>query len=277
MEIDKHLVEIPERENLAVEVFLAHGIMHGFIETIGIESQAWWVIRNFRKARIAEGGGDIDLIIGTCVPDGKFWKPSDDFLVAVEAKCFYRTFDEAENQVGTNFKSVKNGPGKFRAIKGQLEWLTDAGFDRVIFLEMIANPPTDSFVGAANMAFNSFGNSLLDVVRDFRDLSHVYHFRMSVGAVNGGNEQSRGATGSPICLQSGMPNMKQNFDFRKKIWSCLNQVIPRPDQEKDIFSVVFPRVYSDSNESILSDETYRRFGLPIRWYQYLKEIRDQSS
>jgi hypothetical protein len=262
-----YLVEDPERENKAVELFLEHGLRENFQRSMGIWNQNWWVVRNFQKRRLGENGGDIDLLFGLCVFRDGAWEPSYEFLAGVEAKCFYRTFEEDTFRTGRNFKSVKDSHQKFKTIQGQIRWMVDAGLDSMVFLDLIANPPSDSFLGAAGLAGDSFDKAINEVVRNF-DLPDLGHYRMSIGSVAGGTERMRGSISSPFCLKNGSRNRIRNPEMRERFRMGLQGVFPRLDRAQDVFTGIFPRAYFDSGEKTLIDETYRRLGLPLHRYSF---------
>lgn len=250
---ERYLVDDPDREKQALAVFMEHGLRDSFLDDIGI-NQPWWVIQNYQKRRLGENGGDIDLLIGRCEAREGGWFPTSDYLVGVEAKCFYRTFEEDAFGQSRNFKSAKDSHQKAKAMHGQLNWLVDAGLDGIVFLELIANPPVDSFLGAANLAADSLAKASLDVERLMPPL--IGHFRMSIGAVGGGTERMRGSVSSPACLNYPELNTVRNPSMREKLRKSLENIFRPQPRSQNIFASVFPTA------SLESDEGFRFGFLP---------------
>jgi hypothetical protein len=113
------------------------------------------------------------------------WPPSMDYLIGIEAKC-------------APGKSARYSPEKQKRIRGQVDRLLQMGFNKVVLLDIIANPPmsgTDlqAWHAASWMAEESM-NAMYGVLKDRLPAnSPSGHWVMPWGAVAGGDESMRGS------------------------------------------------------------------------------------
>jgi hypothetical protein len=146
--------------------------------------------------------------------DGIVWPPKIDYLVNIEAKCAY--YDSTENKI----KSKKNSQKKIYKIQKQIRRGFETGFDKVILLDVIANPPAsgvnmDAWFNALAKADDSFNQMKNDFKARLSDDSPAGHWIWSVGAIEGGDELFRGA-GTPINFKKTQNNFLLNSNEETK-------------------------------------------------------------
>jgi hypothetical protein len=131
------------------------------------------------------------------------WPPDTTYLIGIETKCSYLTLDG-------ELKSTKSSERKVEVIRGQIAKLEALGFDRVVLLDWIANPPVRSdvdgqaWIGASAVAQSSLERMWPTLEKRLPDESAAGHWVHSMGAVDGGDERERGA-GLPVRVREGRP------------------------------------------------------------------------
>jgi hypothetical protein len=191
-----------DREHEAILRLLENPLYHHyFFSSLGLHPTNSWYLLEVREHRFNGAvQSEIDIIGGRLEPvsDKINWLRSTEYLVAVEAKLAY--FDEKENKV----KSQKSSPQKIRQIQSKIEELSESGFDRVVLLDMIANPPASgenfsAFTNALEGALNSVEKMTVLGTR-LSNSTPAGHWVWPIGSVVGGDERMRGA-GAPFELK----------------------------------------------------------------------------
>jgi hypothetical protein len=186
----QHLLHSSEREALAVEQMLRMlpQICPAWHDSLDLDSNRHWALVKpvFKTPTCREPEAEIDVILGrmASLVDSSgamkpIWPPSTDYLVAIEAKCLAKNWDDIESWAVVPAKSN---------LTQQLKRDIELGFSCVSALHVIATPPdAGSFAGAMDTA-NRFGNHfLLEAERqantDVEGLA-VGHCVFSVGEVS---------------------------------------------------------------------------------------------
>ncbi len=188
-------------------------------------SRAWWSIIGFRKEHYGREG-DIDILFGNLIvtEDGEIdWPPSTEYLVACEVKSIYR-MRHTDNEPHIKFKSTKNSTKKRLGIQSQLRQHIRDGFDRVVLVDIVSNPPeTDveghhpwmvasSLSGESLISANeSVLNSRFQEVDCRNPIDSVGHFAISNCPINGCDEVLAGASSGAWLKQP-----KQNMEDKEK-------------------------------------------------------------
>ncbi len=240
-----YLTEVPSqsREDVAVRRLLATPFMiEGLLEPLQIHPETWWAITKVSHERLVSGfSGDTDIIVGRLTLDdptmlpptmdrcrekypgahpgmygyfaalelaeagGLKWPPSLDYLVGIETKCFGYDYRERTH------KSQKASNSKVNRIRRQVDFLAGMGFDRVVLLDFIPNPPATGARGqhawleAAEQAQRSVAEADTILARRLAAESPAGHVVISWGTVAGGDETERGA-GVPQWLREARVN-----------------------------------------------------------------------
>jgi hypothetical protein len=214
-----YLVEIDsqEREHEAILILVENPIhYHYFFAPLGLNLRASWYLLEIREHHFKDAiPGEIDIIAGQLeLVSGKIdWSKSTNYLVAIEAKLAY--FDQEHNQI----KSQKSSPRKIHQIRSKIEELIRLGFDKVVLLDMIANPPASgrdlaAWTNAVDVASDSMGK-MAPVLNERLADSTAGHWVWPIGSVIGGNESRRG-TGTPIELRTACNNSLIETDWQTR-------------------------------------------------------------
>jgi hypothetical protein len=242
-----YLVDEPKREDQSLRTlvrlrFLAERVF----APMGLDAYfAWFVLWMDKKRLNRSENGDIDILAGplewndpdefrsrfkeeqerkpqwhpTRVADltarflaeeeGIKWPPSTSLLVAIEAKCCVLP-REAQSVSRENMKSKKTSKSDLAHTRAQVKSLLHMGFDKVVLLDVIGNPPVTGLDGQAwftalELAGLSREAFDLDLQNRLPTNSPAGHYVWSIGAVVGGDESRRGA-GSPIELRQAIQN-----------------------------------------------------------------------
>lgn len=132
-----------------------------------------------------------------------------DHLVAIEAKCAYQD-PEADEFSTKSLKSAKVSAAKVRKTQRQVNELLGMGFDWVVLLDIIANPPAsgsgiEAWLRAAQMADQSRQAMSPYLGKRLWSQSPAGHWVWSAGAVLGKPESSSGA-GRPLKYREAVRN-----------------------------------------------------------------------
>lgn len=244
----RYLVEEPEREHMALQTLVTLSFMaEKILGSSQLNACFSWFILRLKKRRLKPSfDGDIDLLAGPLTwndsreasvkfeeqrrlhPDwhpsqiesltarmlaesGAIkWPPSTNKLLAIEAKCAYLS-PRAQRVIREELKSTKTSRSKLAHTRAQIMSLLNLGFDRVILLDMIANPPMSGngdgqpWIAAATLADMSRRAMLPDLKNRLPSNSPAGHFVWSIGSVAGGDESQRGA-GVPIEIRAAVQN-----------------------------------------------------------------------
>jgi hypothetical protein len=244
--MEPHLVDLPstQREPIAALRFLRSPLSFEFLHSLGLHPRFSWYAVQIKHSRLCDTGvGDVDLLCGQLewtdpalhqklVADnakrdphappylwdelaaielvnsgGIKWPPALDYLVGVEAKCAYL---DPEADSDRAVKSGKSSRSKVRHTRNQLQALLELGLNRVVLLDLIANPPSGGIDGlawlnASDAAQRSKGALSNALVARLAESSPCGHWVMSMGSVVGGNENFRGA-GLPEKLRDAVEN-----------------------------------------------------------------------
>lgn len=282
---NRYLVEEAEREHKAVGLlptipFLTERIVG--VSAI-LDPYFCWHLLRLKKRRLQSSlDGDIDLLMGplawndqqeflSCIEEegkskshwhpsaiarlaaarlaergGLKWPPSQIHLVAIEAKCAYLN-PQATEISPQHIKSTKTSKQKIAHTRAQLVSLVRMGFDKVILLDIIANPPVTGLDGqawftaleVATLSRKALSSALANRLPSN---SPVGHCVWSIGSVAGGNESQRGA-GSPLELRQSIQNPLLESD--KEVQSSRTEVdksllnifskLPRPQGFHAVF------------------------------------------
>lgn len=196
-----------DREHEAILRLLENPIYyHYFFAPLGLHPTASWYLLEIREHHLSGTiHSEIDILAGRLEmgSDKIDWSRSTDYLVAVEAKLAY--FDLEEDHV----KSQKSSPKKNRQIQSKIEELIESGFNNVVLLDMIANPPAsgenfEAFVNALDRALDSV-DKMTALKTRLPNTSPAGHWVWPIGSVVGGDETRRGA-GAPFELRKACDN-----------------------------------------------------------------------
>ena len=243
-----YLIEMSEREHEACRrlvqlPFLSERLFGAF----GLPAEFSWFVLQLDKERLLPSlSGDIDILAGTlnwrdpeafhalvseerandhlgrhdswnykfaamklARAGGIKWPPSLKCLVAVEAKCAY--LDSRAERIAYNaLRATKSSPGKLNKIRRQVQSLLDMGFDHVVLLDIIANPPVTgpsggAWISALEVAAES-AEAMSPLLNErLPQACEAAHWVWSSGAVIGGDEFHRGA-GCPVELRASKGN-----------------------------------------------------------------------
>ena len=207
-----HLIEVEsqERENAAV-LYLCDTpfLLTDLLGPLGLHPNLYWVLLQVPHGKLVAGRyGDVDLMAGPLrltTKRGIEWPPALDHLVAVEAKCAYRSPTEVA------VKAQKSSFGNVQQVRTQLEELWRfVPFNRVALLDIVINPPSGGMDGQAWLRAAAAAADSLDLMR--RTLadrlpadSGFGHFAFSWGSVVGADERQRG-TGAPLQFRGAREN-----------------------------------------------------------------------
>lgn len=162
---DRHLIGIPNREDIAVERLLGLlPFLHpAWYESLGIDHHSHWaLVRPLLQKPMADlRQAEIDIVLGRMkvLADenghAKFvWPPPTDYLVAVEAKCQVVTWEDTESWASAVTPKIN--------LRQQLERNLDLGFHRVAALHVVAAPPSEDYWGVMRAA-RALGNYYLPI------------------------------------------------------------------------------------------------------------------
>jgi hypothetical protein len=214
-----------ERESEAIRRMLASFHNEYLFGPLGLGTLSWVIMKAQMPSLVPGLVGDVDIMAGTlafCDPQsfkaaldevnarypsahpslaenlaGKMiaeaggipWPPGPSYVVGVEVKCSY--FDSLP-------RSTKSSPEKVAGIRQQIGKLLKMGLDRVMLLDVIANPPSDgvdssAWRAAASQAQTSFAAAAKILGDRLPADSPAGQFVWAVGPVVGGTEDARGA------------------------------------------------------------------------------------
>lgn len=185
-ENNQHLLHSPDREGLAVEQMLRMlpQVCPAWYDSIDLDADRHWALL---KPTFREPEAEIDVILGrmASLADSSgavkpVWPPSTDYLVAIEAKCLPRSWDDLKPWASA--VSAKSN------LTQQLKRDIELGFSCVGAMHVIATTPdTGSFGGAMHAASRIGNHFLMEAERqadeDVEGLS-VGHCVLSVGEVS---------------------------------------------------------------------------------------------
>lgn len=264
-------VDSESREDATVRQLLSTPFMlEGLLDPLGIHPELWWAATKIPHACLVQSfSGDVDIVFGRCrleepgvlgssverwrerypnapqwmhensavrelaAAGGLKWPPPLDYLVAVETKC--GLYDREKQEV----RSQKASPGNRRRVQRQVELLSQMGFNRVVLLDVIANPPAIGGSGSAWLNAGAGAQHALDNMRAtlekrLGEEAPGGHVVLSWGAVAGGDETTRGA-GYPQWLRAPVDNPllgdRATHERRQELESNLRNIlaaIPRP-------------------------------------------------
>jgi hypothetical protein len=244
-----YLIHIPAREHEAVKrlFVLPPSISGRIFGSLGLVPLfSWYLLQTRKEGLVATLKGDVDILAGRLDwkdtrefesniakeakknpeahpswhyyfatqallnSDGIMWPPSTDYLIGIEAKCAY--LDPSADHISENaIKSRKSSQSDVRHTRAQVKSLLQMGFDRVVLLDIIANPPATGPDGQAwllssYIAKKSTG-AMFPVLKDRLPADSLAgHWVWSAGAVAGGDETRRGA-GAPVELREAYENL----------------------------------------------------------------------
>jgi hypothetical protein len=186
--------------------------------------------------------GDVDLLGGRLewahseeLQGDIKWPPSMNYLVAIDAKCAYQDPDAAVISPET-LKSTKASPQKTKRIRQNIDQLIDMGFDRVALLDLIANPPvggpgSGGWLNALAVAGLSM-EAMAPVLKGrLPSETRAGRFVLSIGAVEGGLEDKRGAISTRMLREARLAATGEVQIYRKEVEDNLLKVLadlPRP-------------------------------------------------
>lgn len=228
------------REYQAVRKFLKTPIAREFFSNLGISPLSWFLLEVEQGDLLEDFAGDVDILAGNLAWEnpaefdalvlknkkehpglcsneigylsaqqlaqigGVKWPPSFDYLVAIEAKCAY--FEPKDNEV----KAQKSSLSKQLHIQRQVQKLLQMGFDKVVLLDFIINPPVsgngiDAWLQAVSVAIQTEKKMSRVLQNRLPGEFSAGHFVLSLGAVAGGDEVDRGSA-SPKALKPPVQN-----------------------------------------------------------------------
>lgn len=230
-----HLIDVDsqERENAAVQYLCdTPFLLNDLLGPLGLHPNFYWVLLQVPHGKLVTGRfGDVDLMAGPlrlATKDGFEWPPMLDQLVAIEAKCAYRSPTEPA------VKAQKASAGNVRQVRTQLEELWRfVPFNRVALLDIVINPPSGGMDGQAWARAAAAAADSLDLMR--RTLadrlpaeSGFGHLAFSWGSVVGADERQRGS-GTPLQWREARenpylcePDVQQR---RRELESNLKQIL----------------------------------------------------
>lgn len=277
-----YLTEIDSnvREDESVDRLLGSPLMREeFLNPLGLPSFFWWAMTNVAHQRLVNGfRGDVDVVMGPvkfsdaetywlrveqhrkqhpgfhegmyqwiaahefAAQGGLVWPPCLDYLVALETKCTRYTPQQQPTRSNTAHQPEQ------RRVEGQVGRLTMMGFNRVILLDLIANPPIgggdgQAWLNAAGMSLHSQQELLSKLQRRFQNVeAGAGHAVVSWGAVSGGDESSRGA-GCPqwVRLPAHNPRLAEprTREYRLELEGNLRELLARVSHPR-MFPVIIP-------------------------------------
>lgn len=245
---------LQERETEAIKLILnSNSILGGnqdFFFNHGLNPPNSWLLINLPNDKRGEKPGDIDILGGIISfnEESKHFYFSSNYLAGIEVKCAVYSEDE-------EIKSGKGSLNKIRKIQDQVNGLLKMGFDMVSLLDVIANPPANGndLKAWINASFTSEKSeekmkSILEIRMAEEDKPYAGHWVYSLGAVNGGYEDSRG-TGliKPLkpCNENLLKNKKGIRSRRKEF----NKYIDGIFGNLDLLSIPIPIEYKILRES----------------------------
>jgi hypothetical protein len=185
----KHLLHLPNREDVAVEDMLrmVPQVCPQWYDAIGLDVGFHWaLVRPILRTPVPQKPyAEIDAILGSmaALADSSgtmkvIWPPPTDYLVAIEAKCPPLVWDDAEPWASA--VAPKSN------LEQQLKRDIALGFSRVAALHVIATPSAETF-GDAMHAASRLGDHFLPEAKrqvgDALDCLPVGHCIISVGEV----------------------------------------------------------------------------------------------
>lgn len=162
-------------------------LYQSYLEKAKCERPAWH--RSFHEMAAQRG----------LLEDGGLeWPPNVEYLVGIEVKCAYVTRNR-------KLASHKASQRQVQSIREQVDGLLHMGLNRVLLLDIIANPPSE---GSDGSAWTEAAIGASASYRSMRPIleSRLYqgcpagHVALPSGAVPGGDETMRGAI-SPVLLR----------------------------------------------------------------------------
>jgi len=245
---DGYLVEIDnqEREHEALLRLVENPIYYPyFFAHLGLKPAASWYLLEIREHYFAGAiPSEIDILAGHLeFESGKIdWFKSTNYVIAAEAKLAF--FDLLEDRI----KSQKSSSQKIQQIRSKIEDLNGLGFDKVVLLDMIANPPASGQDGSAWLVALDRARSSIDKMAVLKgrlsDSTTAGHWVWSIGSVVGGDERMRGA-GSPIELKTACANHLIETDRhiqnrRKEVQRKLSEILSGiPLAENELLPLCF--------------------------------------
>lgn len=196
----------------------------------GRGSAASWYLLEIREHYFAGAiPSEIDILAGHLEFDsGKVdWFKSTNYIIAIEAKLAY--LDLLKDQI----KSQKSSPQKIHQIRSKIDELNMLGFDKVVLLDMIANPPTLGQDGSAWLIALEGALGSIDKMTVLKerllDSTTAGHWVWSIGSVIGGDERTRGA-GAPIELKTACTNHlikadQHTQDRKREVQKKLSEIL----------------------------------------------------
>lgn len=281
-----YLVDTSEREHQACQLFVQTPPLSGrILESLGLLASFSWFMLRLRMDRLVQSmHGDVDILAGTLnwKDSGKFvtlaerehsdhpdwhpsrhyelaarklalqggiqWPPSFGHLIGVEAKCSYLPRNIGE-MTGNSLRSTKSQSRQIQKIRNEVDKLLELGFDHVVLLDIIANPPVSGAEGGAWISASALADrstEALDTVLRQRlpEDSGAAHWVWSIGSVAGGDEFRRGA-GAPftLCASKGnsrLANSVATQTRRKDIEERLRSMLSTFDAP-----TAFPAIFLD--------------------------------
>jgi hypothetical protein len=230
---DGYLVEIDnqKREHEALLRLVENPIYYPyFFAPLGLKPAASWYLLEIREHYFAGlVPSEIDILAGHLEFEaGKIdWFKATNYVIAIEAKLAY--LDLLEDRI----KSQKSSEQKTHQIRSKMEALNALGFDKVILLDMIANPPALGQDGSAWFVALDRALSSIDKMTVLKerlsDGTTAGHWVWSIGSVIGGDEKMRGA-GAPIELKTACTNHlietdRHTQDRRKEVQRRLSEIL----------------------------------------------------
>jgi len=206
-----YLVEFPEKEPEAVKRFLQTPLKDGVFHSLGFDPRFFWRLLQVPHRKLVPAfEGDVDIIAGRfdlAASGGVRWQPSTNYLVGIEAKCAFLPPNAPEVSEST-LKSKKSG--RIAHIQNQVDRLLQMGFDRVILLDLIANPPaqgkdSQAWLAASELSHRTELAMSRVLQKRLPPSSPAGHWVVSLGAVVGGDETLRGA-GFPTEIRKSTNN-----------------------------------------------------------------------
>lgn len=219
-----HLIDAgQQRENLAVDcvVNLSWNIHSRWFVSLGVDPvHHWCLIRpSLRGVHPALASVEVDLIFGNI--GHQDWLPSLDHLVAAEAKCWARRWEDLE--------PWNQGQPPESNLWGQVERNREVGFDRIAGLDIICTEPGNDYWEAlrAAHAIGSFEASWLRIEAERgRQVGPAGYALFSFGAISWKDERMSGALMLLECWDA--PSLGKHSSALEEAVRLTLETCPRP-------------------------------------------------